>query len=231
MRRNVSAGGSGMGLLEGLSTLEGAPPPAASTPPNGASAHGDAMATFSNGAKSMFDGLGGFGASISGGAVGVGSQMRQMLGGDIEEGQVPAQQTFSEEMSQTCNLTWMQRISLFAMVFGAGVMMIIMSISFLPLIVIAPHKFAGSFTMGNILAILSTWLLVGPRAQLQTMFQPGRALAAGMYVGSLVFVLLSAFFGGALRPFLVLVGLVAEISSCKFTPHIACVLMSSMSDD
>lgn len=79
-----------------------------------------------------------------------------------------------------------------------------------------PHKFAAAFTMGNVLAIASTWVLVGPRAQLQTMFHPVRAVAAAIYVTSLVVALVAAFFGGKFRYVIVLVALVAELVSRKF---------------
>eukprot|EP00171_Calliarthron_tuberculosum_P018183 IDg18183t1 len=158
---------SKMGLLEGLKELEGAPLPAPATQQKGAASAADAVAA---GAKSVLDGLGQ-----------AGSHVRRFLG---DEEAAPAQPvTLSDEVNALCSLTWMQRMALFAMTFGAGVMMIMTSISFLPLLVIAPHKFAGAFTVGNVLAIVSTWLLVGPRAQLANMFQPGRALAASAYVG------------------------------------------------
>lgn len=57
----------------------------------------------------------------------------------------------------------------------------------------------------------STWVIVGPRAQLASMFHPARATAAAAYIGSLIFALFAAFFGGRLRYPLVLISLVVEV--------------------
>jgi hypothetical protein len=196
-----------MGLLEGLQTLQGAPPP-----------RGDPLAQFGNGTKSVLgdltnslsDGVGSLGQGVKGGV----TSFRRMLGDEsVEDLEAPRQQTAADEMGQLFNLTLFQRIALFGMTFAAGVVLIFISFSFLPLIVVVPHKFAASFSLGNILCICSTWILVGPRAQLQTMFHPVRAVAAGIYVASLVFALLAAFFGGKLRYLLVLISLVVEVGS------------------
>lgn len=209
-----------MGLLEGLSSLQGAPPP-----------RGDPLATFGTGTKSL---VGDLSTSLSGGMDKFGSNaksasdsFRRMLGDesvvvDLEmAGGGPGsagssangQQTMSEEMGALFDLGWMQRITLFAMCFTAGVVLLCISLSFLPLILVLPHKFAAPFAMGNVLAIVSTWILVGPRAQLKTMFHPQRAAAAAAYVGSLFFVLFAAFFGGKLRYLLVIVALVVEVAA------------------
>lgn len=212
-----------MGLLDGLETLQGAPPSrgaGTSDPPLN-----DAMANLSTGAKSFF---GDFGSSIGDGVDNLGdgvkssvNSLRRMMGDesvDVDvEMQTTQQMSFSEEMGAMFNLTWFQRIALFAMVFGTGVLMMCISFSFLPVIVVVPHKFAASFTLGNLLAIFSTVILVGPRAQLQAMFHPARAVAAGIYFASLFIALFAAFFGGKLRYIIVLVAVVAEICSCKLT--------------
>jgi uncharacterized membrane protein len=204
-----SRSASNMGLLEGLQTLQGAPPP-----------RGDPLAQFGNGTKSVLgdltnslsDGVGSLGQGVKGGV----TSFRRMLGDEsVEDLEAPRQQTAADEMGQLLNLTLFQRIALFGMTFAAGVVLIFISFSFLPLIVVVPHKFAASFSLGNVLCICSTWILVGPRAQLQTMFHPVRAVAAGIYVASLVFALLAAFFGGKLRYLLVLISLVAEVGSRK----------------
>lgn len=133
------------------------------------------------------------------------------------------QMSLSDEMSSMFNLTMFQRIALFAMCFGTGILLIALSFTFLPLIVIAPQKFAAAFTMGNLLAIISTWMLVGPRAQLQSMFSPGRTVAASVYIISLLVTLLAAFFGGKFRYIFVLIALVSQISSCKFFFSFFCI--------
>lgn len=212
-----------MGLLDGLQTLQGAPPPRSGS--NVAldatsTAATDPMSQISSGAKSLF---GDFGDGVDNLGEGVKSSvnsLRRLMGDesvDVDvEAQAPQQMSLSEEMGAMFNLTMFQRIALFAMVFGTGVLMICISFSFLPLIVVVPQKFAAAFTLGNLLAIVSTWILVGPKAQLQAMFHPVRAVAAGIYLTSLFVALFAAFFGGKMRYILVLIALVAEIASCKF---------------
>lgn len=214
-----------MGLLDGLQTLQGAPPPRPATlsPTDSASATAsDAMTQFSSGAQSLF---GDFSAGLAGGVEGLGggvktsvNSFRRMMGdesADIDLEDPVEQMTLTEEMGTLFNLTWWQRLGLFAMVFGTGVLLIGISFTFLPVIVLVPHKFAAAFTMGNLLAIMSTWILVGPRAQLQAMFHPVRATAAAVYLSSLLVSLLAAFFGGKLRYILVLASIVAEIGARK----------------
>lgn len=224
LRLNSRTGSkTGMGLLEGLKELEGAPLPAPSTNSNSNGGNGaaasaaDAMSQFSEGAKSVLGGLGGFGNTIGEGATVAGNHMRRLFGDESVDLEAPQQATLSDEVNAMCSLTWIQRIALFAMTFSCGVLMLFTSISFLPILPIAPHKFASAFTMGNVLCIVSTWLLTGPRAQLRAMFQPARALAAGCYVGSLILVLVACFFGGTFRFPLVLISLIVEIISRKLS--------------
>lgn len=68
----------------------------------------------------------------------------------------------------------------------------------------------------------STWVIVGPRAQLASMFHPARATAAAAYLGSLIFALFAAFFGGRLRYPLVLISLVVEVLACTFLVVLFC---------
>lgn len=222
-----------MGLLDGLQSLQGPPPPKPQPqthvhiqPPSGnvAPSASDPISQFSSGAKSFFAGFGSkLSDTFSPAVENVNetarssvTSLRRLMGdetaGDIE---APAQMTMAEEMSTMFNLSLFQRIMLFAMCFATGVALIGLSITFLPIIVIAPHKFAAAFTMGNILAIVSTWILVGPRAQLQSMFNPIRAVASSVYLVSLLFALLAAFYGGKLRYILVFITLIVEIAACK----------------
>jgi len=216
-----------MGLLDGVQSLQGAPAPSQSQSRSGSengNNNGDAMAQFSEGAKSLFGDLGstlGEGAENLGGGMKSGvNSLRRMMGDesvepDLESGTV--QMSLSEEMGSMLNLTLFQRLGLFAMCFATGLLLMFISFSFLPLVMVMPHKFAAAFAMGNFLCIASTWVLVGPRAQLQTMFHPVRAVAAGVYVVSLVFTMLAALFGGRLRYILMIISIVAEVASCKFS--------------
>ena len=49
-------------------------------------------------------------------------------------------------------------------------------------IVLAPHKFAIIYTLGNILALFSSCFMWGPMAQLRDMFKPIRAWATALYL-------------------------------------------------
>lgn len=235
-----SSRSTSMGLLDGLQSLQGPPPPNPHShrhpqthPQVQTSSSGstlpppDPLSQFSAGAKSFFSGFGSklsdtFAPAvdnINDTAKSSVTSLRRLMGDEtVNDIEAPPQMTLSEEMSTMFNLTMFQRILLFAMCFGTGILLIGLSFTFLPIVVIAPHKFAASFTMGNILAIVSTWILVGPRAQLQSMFNPIRAVASSVYLVSLVLSLLAAFFGGKLRYILVLITLFAEIAARK-SPH------------
>ncbi|KAI0560495.1 Vesicle transport protein SFT2 [Gracilaria domingensis] len=213
---------SQMGLLEGLNSLQGAPLPAPSTS-NASNVSNDPLASFSASAKGLFSDLSNTLApsleTLNDTAKQSVTSVRRFISDEVpEDEEAPAQMTLSEEINTMFNLTMMQRIALFAMIFGTGVLLICMSFTFLPLIVVVPHKFAASFTLGNVLAIMSTWVLVGPKAQLQNMFNPVRAIASAVYLFSLVFTLFAAFFGGKLRYLLVIMAIVAEVASRKFAP-------------
>mmetsp|Transcript_85386 Transcript_85386/g.227676 ORF Transcript_85386/g.227676 Transcript_85386/m.227676 type:complete len:96 (+) Transcript_85386:456-743(+) len=56
----------------------------------------------------------------------------------------------------------------------------------LPFIVLKPHKFALSYSIGNLLMMSSTLFLVGPKRQFQNMFSGERAMASGAYFGSMI---------------------------------------------
>ncbi|KZV17185.1 hypothetical protein F511_03986 [Dorcoceras hygrometricum] len=87
-----------------------------------------------------------------------------------------------------CSLSPMQRVYGFAAVLLAGLVCM-----FLSLIVFAkPIKFALLFTFGNVLAVGSTALLIGPAQQLRMMFDPVRVYATAIYIGSVVVALICA---------------------------------------
>lgn len=216
-----------MGLLDGLQTLQGAPmpnsQPSTYQPENPTtSTSTDALSQFSAGARGMFGDISTklgdtFAPAVDNmneTAKSSVTSIRRMMGDEsVEDLEAPTQMTYTEELSSLFNLSWYQRIALFAMCFGTGVLLISLSFSFLPVIVLVPHKFAASFAMGNLLAIFSTCLLVGPRAQLQSMFSPVRAVASSIYLVSLFITLFAAFFGGKLRYIIVLVALVAQVAA------------------
>ena len=126
----------GLGLVDAVSNLPGAP---------GGSSSRDTLGQLSAGAKSL---IGDFGERLDDGV----GALRRMVGEDNDD--LEAQRGgFGEELKGLFDLNWTQRLALFAMTFSAGAVLIALSFTFLPWIVLKPHKFAVSFTMGNILAI------------------------------------------------------------------------------
>mmetsp|Transcript_16303 Transcript_16303/g.33113 ORF Transcript_16303/g.33113 Transcript_16303/m.33113 type:complete len:138 (-) Transcript_16303:359-772(-) len=65
----------------------------------------------------------------------------------------PARGGLSEEASNLLNMTPAERMGAFLLSFAAGALLIVLSILFLPLIVIKPAKFAMSFALGNLLSL------------------------------------------------------------------------------
>lgn len=224
LRGRGNSSTSTMGLLDGLADLQGAPPPSCPDPTASFGARPNSF--VQNLQSSLSAGVEGLGAKTATAS----SNFRRLLGDesaayDLEAAAgPPAQQTVSEELNALFDLSLFQRVTLFAITFAAGVVLLAVSVSFLPLILVVPHKFVASFTMGNVLAIGSSWILVGPRAQIRAMFHPVRAVAAGAYLASLVFAVFAAFFGGRFRYILVLVALVVEVAallwfSLSFIPY------------
>uniref|UniRef100_A0A7S3EM37 Vesicle transport protein n=1 Tax=Rhodosorus marinus TaxID=101924 RepID=A0A7S3EM37_9RHOD len=207
-----------MGLLDNINNLQGL---------QGFQREGvaDSLSDFQNAAMKSLgnvgEKLGDLGESAAGTLKGSVYSVRNFIGddggpSDIESNRKPEefqQQTTSEELNEILNLTWTQRLILFLMTFAAGAIMMCLAVMFIPLIVVKPAKFALSFTFGNVLAVISTWFLVGPRAQLRSMFDPIRAWAAALYVGSLVVTLISIFINSRIRYFLVLAAIVVEAIS------------------
>eukprot|EP00002_Diphylleia_rotans_P013176 TRINITY_DN2568_c0_g1_i4.p1 TRINITY_DN2568_c0_g1~~TRINITY_DN2568_c0_g1_i4.p1 ORF type:complete len:125 (+),score=11.30 TRINITY_DN2568_c0_g1_i4:581-955(+) len=78
------------------------------------------------------------------------------------------------------------------LMFGVGVFCCILSMFFVPMILLKPHKFALTYTFGNLLMIGSTTILVGPQAQLKNIYQSSRAVSFGVYIGSLLLTIYAA---------------------------------------
>lgn len=131
----------GLGLVDGVSGLSGAPPPSTNNNP---------LCQLTTGAKTLFSDVGerlddGVGA------------LRRMVGQEDDDVELADLENggggFGEDFKGMFDLNWMQKLALFAMTFGAGVVLIVLSFWMVPLIVIKPHKFAVTFTVGNVLAI------------------------------------------------------------------------------
>ena len=80
-------------------------------------------------------------------------------------------------------MTYKQRLYGFAICFGIGVLVSSCSmIFFMELLHGRPTKFAVNYTLGNIIALASTFFLVGPVYQLKRMTSPTRWITALVYV-------------------------------------------------
>lgn len=117
------------------------------------------------------------------------------------------------QLAKTLEPTLLQRAKLCGALFVTGTLAIIASMSFLPLILAAPRRFVVLFTAGQVLIILSSVALAGPLTQLQTIFHEDRVWAALAYVGTLMFAMYSAFYGGKARYILVLTALALQTSA------------------
>lgn len=86
--------------------------------------------------------------------------------------------------NKCCNLTVKQRFIGFGVCFGTG-----MLLSFGSTMSIAngdTTQFGVLYSIGNLVALLSTAFLVGPKRQLKNMFHKKRALATVIYLASLI---------------------------------------------
>ncbi|GFP81094.1 vesicle transport protein sft2b [Phtheirospermum japonicum] len=105
-------------------------------------------------------------------------------GGDDDE----QQDYLLDETEGLCSLSPVQRIYGFAACLLAGLVCMLLS-----LIAFAkPIKFALLFTFGNVLAVGSTALLIGPTQQLRMMFDSVRIYATAIYIGSVIVALVCA---------------------------------------
>jgi len=76
-------------------------------------------------------------------------------------------------------LSYMQRMAGFAMTGIGGLVMMGMASMYLPMVLIGfPQKFAFTYAMSNLLLLLSSCFMVGPKKQIENMMQPSRAVAA-----------------------------------------------------
>lgn len=92
-----------------------------------------------------------------------------------------------------CGLSTKQRVIGFLCCFLLGGFFSMVSTMYVPVMAIAPSKFAIPYTIGNLMSIGSTGFLVGPCRQIKSMFEAKRRAASLLYllsmVGTLVFAL------------------------------------------
>mmetsp|Transcript_2409 Transcript_2409/g.7651 ORF Transcript_2409/g.7651 Transcript_2409/m.7651 type:complete len:194 (-) Transcript_2409:44-625(-) len=93
------------------------------------------------------------------------------------------------ETADPClRLGYAQRMACFAIAFVAGVACCVMA----SLVVFSPHLFAKYYSLGSLLLLGSTFFLIGPVAQLKSMFHPSRYIASILYLGTLIGTLYAA---------------------------------------
>ena len=92
------------------------------------------------------------------------------------------------------SLTFKQRLYGFAICFGVGITISVTSmLSFNQLLGGNPVPFAIKYTTGNVLSLLSTCFLVGPKRQLRNMTAATRWVAALIYLVAMAMTLVSCF--------------------------------------
>ena len=96
----------------------------------------------------------------------------------------------------------------FAGLFAIGCFFSAVSTLGIPMILLAPSKFAVPYTLGSLCSIGSTMCLVGPSKQLKNMFAESRRISTAAYLVSVVLTLLFAFKGQVL---LCLVAIVVQL--------------------
>mmetsp|Transcript_5591 Transcript_5591/g.17203 ORF Transcript_5591/g.17203 Transcript_5591/m.17203 type:complete len:197 (-) Transcript_5591:127-717(-) len=99
-----------------------------------------------------------------------------------------------ELVDQVCpGMTFKQRLYAFCICFGISLAISLTSMfSVAQLIAGNPAPFAVKYTLGNILSLLSTGFIIGPKRQVRNMTHPVRAASAFAYVLAMAATLLSA---------------------------------------
>jgi len=93
-----------------------------------------------------------------------------------------------------CGLSMQQRLGLFFLCLFGGIVMLMLSFSFLSLLILGyTAKFTMSYALANIMFLMSSSFLTGPTAQLSTMFAANRALISATYLLSLAALLYVAY--------------------------------------
>jgi len=74
----------------------------------------------------------------------------------------------------------------FGAVFGVGLLLILISLNFLPMLLLKPQMFASFFTMGSMTTMSAFALLAGPAAFAAAMAQPKKLPFAAAYIVGLI---------------------------------------------
>jgi len=121
----------------------------------------------------------------------------------------------NDEMSEFCpQLTFQQRTIGFGTCFVLGYLITFLSFSFfLDLIAGNPLPFVFLYTIGNVISLLSSMFLCGPRRQFKNMFDDKRKTTTIVYLSALISAIIICFipFNKALKLTLLLILLIVQL--------------------
>ena len=92
----------------------------------------------------------------------------------------------TESVAVEASSVYKRDYKLFGIIFAIGVLLLIFSLFFLPLIVISPYKFSIFFTLGSICIFASFSFLGDPWDYIVSQFEGGKAIFTICYLISLV---------------------------------------------
>jgi len=95
----------------------------------------------------------------------------------------------------------------FAAFFGVGCLFLLLSLTFVPLILISPAKFNLFFSLGSLFLQIAMAFYYGPLTYLQIIFKRENLAISTVYVASLLFTLYASFFWGTYISALLLIAL------------------------
>jgi len=119
------------------------------------------------------------------------------------------EKSFTAEFDSAVTMSRTTRLYGFIACFCGGWLITIASLFALPSIATNPERFAVLYTLGNVIALMSTFFLFGPIKQLKNMFKPSRAIATIVYLLSLALTLYLAFAVKLAIP--VIIGMIVQL--------------------
>jgi hypothetical protein len=99
---------------------------------------------------------------------------------------------WTNRIDNAISLTSQQRLYGFIASLVTGIVFILISVAFLPYVLVMAKAFAVFYTFGNVFLLLSVCFVVGPVQQIKNMFQSNRVIASAIYVFSMIMTLIAA---------------------------------------
>jgi hypothetical protein len=100
-----------------------------------------------------------------------------------------------EEEQWFHDLSWTSRIQGFLLFLSLG--FVASTLSWVALSTGSYTKYTSLSTLGNIMSLFATTVLMGPRRQCRSMFDPSRQQATSIYLGAIAATLIAAFVVGS----------------------------------